>query len=280
MPRPKSVKSAPAKPPVALAAAAFAKIKQRLGKLKVEEVATATADVPTTVSTVLGALPSLRAMRDPIVEELPKHPIALLDDLEDYALAAWYAHLLHENQGVEGDALKKLQEEATPLRDSLLIAAEALAHRGLLDQKRVSEIRSNQANQDTANDLLALSELFSAQWDRVKAKTAVEEQEVQQASELGTKLIMALGAKDTATAGKPVDSADRRARAYTLLVRAYSACRRAAAYVRWEQGDVDELAPPLVRRGPGRKPGSTKGQSADEGAEAAEGADAAPDAGE
>lgn len=81
----------------------------------------------------------------------------------------------------------------------------------------------------------------------------MEEHEIRRADEIGSKILMSLVTKDT---GKPADSADRRARAFTLLSRAYSACRRAAAYIRWEQGDVDELVPPLVRRGPGRKPGS------------------------
>lgn len=253
MPRPKSVKTTPARPPVPLAAAAFAKIKPRLAKLKTEEVTAAPADILAAVSVVLGALPSLRALRDAIVEELPKHPIAQLDDLEDYALAAWYSNVLHENQGLDEGAMKQLQEEGAALRESLLIAAEPLAHRGLLDAKRLAEIKAGRGKEDAANDLTALSELYSAQWDRIKTKTPVEEHEIRRADEIGSKLLMAVVAKDT---GKPADSADRRARAFTLLARAYGACRRAAAYIRWEQGDVDELVPPLVRRGPGRKPGS------------------------
>jgi hypothetical protein len=271
MPRPKSVKTAPAKPPVALAAAAFAKIKPRLGKLKADELTPASADIPAAVSLVMSALPSLRALRDAIVEELPKHPIAQLDDLEDYALAAWYADQLHETQGLDEAGLKELIAEAGPLRESLLIAAEALAHRGLLDPKRVAEIRAGRGKEDAANDLTALSELFSSQWDRVRTKTAVEDHEVARAGEIGSKILMAISAREVGS-GKPVDSADRRARAFTLLARAYSACRRAAAYIRWEQGDADDLVPPLVRRGPGRRPGSAK----DEGAADAEaGAEAA-----
>ncbi|HLM72168.1 MAG TPA: hypothetical protein VK459_05745 [Polyangiaceae bacterium] len=254
MPRPKSVKTTPARPPIALAAAAFAKIKPRLAKLKPEEVTAAPADMLAPVSIVLGALPSLRALRDAIVEELPKHPIAHLDDLEDYAHAAWYADVLHENQGLDEGSLKQLQEEAAALRESLLIAAEPLAHRGMLDAKRLAEIKAGRGKEDAANDLMALSELYSAQWDRIKTKTPVEEPEIRRADEIGQKILMSLMTKDT---GKPVDSADRRARAFTLLDRAYKACRRAAAYIRWEQGDVDELVPPLVRRGPGRRPGSS-----------------------
>lgn len=259
MGRPKSVKTMPAKPPIAQAAAAFTKIKPRLAKLRPDEVSHASADVPTAVSIALSAVTNLRPMRDAIASELPKHPVEMLDDLEDYALAVWYAHLLQENEDAGAEGPKKLMEEAAPLRESLLIAAEALAHRGLMDGKRVAEIRSGHGHIDAASDLIALSSLFMSHWDRIKAKTAVEDHEVRRAEELGMKLMLAVGAKDSNGAGngKPVDAADRLARAFTLLSVAYNACRRAAAYLRWEQGDVDDLAPALTRKTPGRKPGST-----------------------
>lgn len=272
MPRPKSVKTTPPKPPIPLAAAAFAKIKPRLAKLKPDEITAPPGDILSAVSIVLGALPSLRHLRDAVVEELPKHPIAHLDDLEDYALAAFYANVLHENQGIDEGALKQLQDEAATLREELLIAAEPLAHRGLLDAKRLAEIKAGRGKEDTANDLIALSELYSSQWDRIKTKTPVEEHEVRRADEIGSKMLMAVVTKDT---GKPVDSADRRARAFTLLSRAYSACRRAATYIRWEQGDADELVPPLVRRGPGRRPGSSSSVKEEAPSEAAEREEAA-----
>jgi hypothetical protein len=256
MGRPKSVKSAPARPPVAQAATAFMKLKPRLAQLRPEEVAAVSVEIPAAVSIALGAVVNLRPMRAAIAEELPKHPVAMLDELEDYALAVFYAHLLSENQD-GGESVKKLAEEGAPLREALLIGAEALAHRGLLDAQKVAEIRSGRGRQDLANDLAALGALFTSQWERVKTKTAVEEQEVRRAEELGTKMLLALAAKDTNGSGKGVDPADTLARAWTLLSTGYSACRRAAAYLRWEQGDVDDLAPPLTRKTPGRKPGST-----------------------
>lgn len=49
---------------------------------------------------------------------------------------------------------------------------------------------------------------------------------------------------------------ERRQRAFTLFARAYDECRRAATYLRWQEGDADELVPSLYsgrnasRRGP------------------------------
>ena len=53
-----------------------------------------TSDVGKSVSMGLGAIPAMMSFRAEIVERVPQHPIELLDKLQDYALAAWSAHIL------------------------------------------------------------------------------------------------------------------------------------------------------------------------------------------
>lgn len=43
----------------------------------------------------------------------------------------------------------------------------------------------------------------------------------------------------------PADPQQRRQRAFTLFVRAYEECRRAATYLRWHEDDADDIAPSL-----------------------------------
>ncbi|WP_437601206.1 hypothetical protein WMF28_06490 [Sorangium sp. So ce590] len=193
------------------------------------------------------------------------------------ALAAWYAHLLALPASVGQDALKRLVDEAAPLREDLLVAAEALAHKGIVDAPRVAEIRRGQGHLDTANDLVALAALFSEGWDAVKNRTTVEWKDVERASQLGPELLVALGARQQPGLPTPKagDAAERRARAFTLLVNAYDACRRAVSYLRWKEGDADAIAPSLFARGGGRKPGAGKnnaGGGDDDGASTEPGA--------
>lgn len=258
MARPKSIKTAPAKLPAAQAKAAFTKIEAMFSSLPSDEIIAPTIDIPAAVSVVLRALPSVRALRSVISAELPKHPIAWLDDLESYALAAWYAHELHEHQGLDGSDVQKWKDDGGKLRESLLIAAEALAHRGLVDQARVSAIRAGRGGEDAARDLLDLAELFRNAWERVKMKTAVEEQELDEAEELGNKLLMTHATKPSEEG--ELDSEEQRARAFTLMYRAHDACRRAISYLRWEQGDADEFMPPLMKKAAARKTGSAAGK--------------------
>src|SRR5262249_21767569 len=77
------------------AADAFAKIEPELAALAAEAIAPMTIDLGAAVNSVLAATPRIREHRDAIVDQLPKHPIDALDNLDTYAQGAWYAHLVH-----------------------------------------------------------------------------------------------------------------------------------------------------------------------------------------
>ena len=232
------------------AAAAFALVQPELATVLPEEIPRITIDVGRAVSVALGALPHLRTLRSAMKTELPKHPVLLLDKLETYALAAWYAHLLVIPPAGDSTPVKNLLEEATPLRESLLIAAEALAHCGLVDAKRVAEIRSGQGYLDLASDMVALAALFLGSWEKLNKNTAVNLRQVQRAAELGPELLAALGERGQQPGVE--GAADQRLRAFALFMRAYDACRRAVAYLRWDEGDADAVAPSLFK-GRGRR---------------------------
>jgi hypothetical protein len=265
-----SSSSAPSAPNAA--ADAFAKIEPELAALTPEEIAPITVDVSAAVTAVLSAAPKMREHRDAIAEQLPLHPIEQLDQLETYAHGAWYAHLLHTYANGSPEAAKAMIDEAQKLREDLLVAAEALAHRGMLDADAVAAIRKGHGHTDTAGDLTALAQLFQASWGKVSSKTAVEKTEVDRAAELGPAVMVAIAVRKSGA--KSDDTEGQRARAFALLARAYDACRRAIAYLRWSEGDAESIAPSLFKKRAGRKPGSGKKEeeveSAPEATEAAE----------
>lgn len=258
MPSPKKnekkpvVTTAPAHRPAP--AEALLLVQGEMDQLDPDDVMTIRVDISRAVSTALGAWGRIRAFRPLIAEELPGFALAPLDNLEVYALAALHAHL--STMGELGEnAVKSLIEEAVPLRENLLVAAEALAHRGLLDATRLAEIRSGHGHLDTAQDLVALGALFDSAWPAIGQRTAIERAEVDRATVLGTELLVALGQREQL--GATVNGKGARARAFTLFVRAYDACQRAIAYLRWNEGDADQIAPSLfkVRRRAGKSGG-------------------------
>jgi hypothetical protein len=258
MPRPR--KTTPATTPTiqpTAAMEAFNRLADELKALAEEELIPINVEVSLAVNTVLGALPNVQHHRVAIEDQLPKRHLEMLDKLEDVALATWYADALHTHSG-EGDkeAYEALKTEAATLREGLLVAAEALAYRKLLEKEQVATIRSGQGNQDLANDLIELSNLFTKHWSSISSKTAAERAEVDRAAELGPQLLVMLAARKAAQSNKgqaKVDTADQLARAYTLLDQAYSECRRAVSYLRWHEGDADSLTPPVKAKKAPRK---------------------------
>jgi hypothetical protein len=260
---PKPAKANAAKPGVPVEAAkAFSEIEPILAALSPEDLAPINTDIPRAVAIAVGAVPHIAKLRAGAAK-LPDFDVTHVDRLGTYALAAWYAHLLALPEVVASE-LSSLLEEARPLREDMLLTAELLAHKGYFDKEAVKTIRAGQGNLDTANDLVALAALFTAGWARVENKSPVQWEQVEQAAQLGPRILVALGARDqpAVKAPNPGDPSERRVRAFTVFVRAYDQCRRAVGYLRWNHGDADEIAPSLfANRGP---------RKASPGAEAAE----------
>lgn len=231
-----------------VARAALEAMRPKLEALQPSDIVPINTDVPAAVSIALGALGHLRLLRAQIVEELPKHPVHYLDDLEQIALAAWFAHLRTLSTDDRPGIVDTLLAEATPLRKSLLIAADALADRGLVSQTTVDQIRSGQGHLDMANDLVALAALFYEAWPRVQGKTAVTMEDIDRAARLGPQLMAAIGLRDNSVPVESDEAALTRVRAFSLLVKAYKECCAASRYLRRHEEDPDALTPSLFTR--------------------------------
>jgi hypothetical protein len=241
---PKNKNKVPVKPPAAArpgsppkAEAAYTEMKAEMAQLAPDSLGKVNLDISQAVSIALGVLPGLQSFR-PAMAKLPDFDIAQFDKLETFALGAWYTHLLALPPASATNPVQVLLEEATDLRNSLLSDAEALAARGLLDADSVREIRKGHGNMDIANDLVALSALMGASWDKIENKTAATPVEVHRAGDLGPLLIAALGVREHAVTMTPVEAADRKLRAFTLFTGAYDQVRRAVSYLRWNEGDA------------------------------------------
>lgn len=229
------------------AVSAFERLRPELEALPSDGLGRITLHVPSAVTIALGALPNLERLRPEMASKLPAYHVEQMGRLRDYALAALYAHLVALRPPGAEARLQAIVTEATPLREGLLVAAEALAHFGVLDRARVANIRSGAGHLDTANDLIELAALFRERWNELSSKTPLPLSDVDRAAELGPELVAALGMRKLGTEGGDDASSPEgnRSRAFWLFSRAYDECRRAVAYLRWHEGDADELVPSL-----------------------------------
>lgn len=177
-------------------------------------------DIPSACAVALGAADLVEPLRKDLAS-LNGFDEKSVAKLRTYALAALYANAVF-TASLQDRSLKVLLDEAVPLRAGLLVAAEALAHRGLVSAARVAEIRTGQGHHDTADDLIALAALFKEAWASVEEKTAVTREEFERAAVLGTQLHAALGARQVGAEGRTGSQElwKARQRAFSLFVRA------------------------------------------------------------
>ena len=201
-------------------------------------------DVRIALTTVLGVLPRLLGLRDAIAESLPTFDATPLDALGDYAEALAYAQSGFLAASGPEKALPALAARASQIRAQLTSDAAALAQRGLLDGRRLSELKGTTGYLNIASDVGVLVRILRERWRDIDHKSAIEPQELDEAEQMFERMTTAYAAR----ASRPLTVAaaleDRR-RAYTLLVRAYDQARRAVTYLRWTEGDADAIAPSL-----------------------------------
>lgn len=218
------------------------------------------------VTTVLGSLPALRALRPELLQRLPAFDLQRFDKLEQYALALQHAHVLHRGQVREVGSLAELAAEVTQERDRLLGDACSLAAHGLLERELPQLCKRSRAYLAIASDVFLLVHSFRERWPAVAGRTPVSPGQLVRAHDRAFELLTAVG--ERASAPEAIGETQlARQQAFTLLFKAYEAARRAVQYLRAEQGDAHELAPAFYpgragRRGQARKRASGHDEAA------------------
>ena len=220
--------------------------QRRLEEIKAvpdDEIFRNTLDVHASVTTILGALPEIRALRE-AMGRLPQLDVELVDALEDYAKATGQAHSLYTIAMTPLEDIVALNEAATKEREVLRVVCLALATRGLLDRGRLASFKGLVGYKNVAFDLIDYANLLKECWPAIEGRSGLSLEDVAEAKDLGLRLAQAAGFREQA----PLLAADVlkvRQQALTLMVRAYDEVRRAVFYLRWKEGDADSIAPSL-----------------------------------
>jgi hypothetical protein len=202
--------------------------------------------IPHSVSVVLGAQVTIERLLPLMPRYTPRANAGSIARLRDHGLAtAFVYHRSLPRCSVEYEALI---EAAQVLRRRLLSSAIHLADLGLLDMRRVVEIRAGRGHVGVGDALLALANLFEEHWSRLRDNTPIERSELHRATEQGAKLLAAT-AERRARRHRRASSDDMTRRALHLMCEVYEEARRVAAYIGWYEPGLHPL-PSLVRRTP------------------------------
>jgi hypothetical protein len=221
--------------------------------LELEELIAVNIDLPSAITTAVGVLPAVLALRERVAKELPSFDLTHFDQLETYALATAQAHAVYLGASAPPEALLALNEQGVTLRDLLYSDALALSNRGLISGDKLADFKNNVGYKNLAFDLLGLASLLRENWDKIASKTALQLSELDQATAISEQLVRAVGGREQA----PIVSAEQaqvRQRTFTLFARAYDQVRRAITFLHWDEDDVDSIAPSLYAgRNTGRR---------------------------
>ncbi|AKU96234.1 hypothetical protein AKJ09_02898 [Labilithrix luteola] len=193
---------------------------------------------------ILGAAPKAAQLRPQIEKELPYFDLSQLDKLVTYARAMTFAQTNYLGASTRSEQLPALIERGVAARELLLSDATALAHRGLLDGKKLTELKGSVGYLNLASDLGVLVTILRERWTDIANRTAIQPSELDDAERLFGEITEAVAARNAQPA-KVASAGEERQRAFTLAIAAYDSVRRAVNYLRWPQGDADKYAPTL-----------------------------------
>jgi hypothetical protein len=245
-----NVETAPA--PVPRFRDAYQTLLEEIRAVPDDELTIVNLDIPTAITTVLGALPQIRAMRPQIIANMQQFDIARFDKLEAYTMAVGYANSLYLAASQPSESIEKLAEEGGTVRDLLVAEATTLAQRHLIDGQRLKDLKGANGYRNLATDLFTLAAMVRDVWPNLGGKTTLQLAELDQAETLGDRLLTTVGQREQGPA-VVATSAENRQRAFTLFIKAYDNVRRVVTFLRWHEDDVEEIAPSLYGRPVRRK---------------------------
>lgn len=222
---------------------ALADLRPTIEGLPTERLETIRLDIEAALVLALGVAPRARAFQEAARAQLGESFAAPFDRLEPAARACARAHADHliTLDGAEVDQRVAALGEK---RAILLLEAQSLVQQRRMPASLLGELNGGTGYRDMAFDVLQLASAFRKEWASIEAHTPVTSIELDESEALANVLVTTLGENGQADASAS-PSGELRRRAYTLFVQTYEEVRRAVTYVRWEEGDVDQIIPSL-----------------------------------
>lgn len=203
--------------------------------------------VPHGVSVLLGAQPTIDQMLPLMERYTPLANASRISRMRDIALAVAFVHHRSLPRPLAyPPELRALVADAYSARRRLGKAAKHLAELGLLDARRVEEIRVERGHVGTGDALLALATLFEEHWWKIEHSTPIGRTELRRAAEHGAKLL-AVATERRERAHRSTKRGDLPRRTLHMMCEVYEEARRVSAYIAWYEPELRPL-PSMFRR--------------------------------
>lgn len=234
------------------AESAHARVASEIESVRQEDLPTINFDVVNGASIILGVCDRIMTFRERMAR-LPEFDVQNVDKLKDYTVAAWYVYItnLPEPEPAEADAL--ITEVGT-LRSKFLMWSIPLVGDGVFDQGAIDKIKEGSGSKDAASDVVAFVGLYRSKWDRCRNNCGIREADLERAALVAPLVFSIVSQREQRQTTPTGEGFTRVRRAWALPERAYDQCRRALAFLRHEEGDMEEIAPNFRRNAGNTKP--------------------------
>lgn len=213
-------------------------------------------DVPAVVTMICGAWPEIVAMRGEL-SRLPHFDATMFDQLEGLALALNHTQALYVIASTPAGMLPALAMDGVKARDLLLDEVKLLGKRGLVDAAFTQAFRNGQGYKTITAELHALVTCLRTLSPVAATRSRVTPEELAEADAIARSITQELGLREQA----PIVTAAvsrMRSQAFTLVAKAWDQIRRGVMYLRWNEGDGDEIAPSIYAGRGGRRSAETE----------------------
>lgn len=229
--------------------AAWKKHEARARALPAEGLNLARLDLTLASAIAQAGARNVLAQADTLREIFRDPPLEVFARVEELALAALHADLLHRAANDLEAPFAEILPRVDELRSALLADLAAQVRRKRAPAKLYEDIRAGDNSvRDKANDLNDLAQWYRQNWAQLGGKTTVDEGDIAAASELAMSLLAKLGALVAAQTPKQgqVSTGELRRRAFTLLEEDYDLVRRYGSFLFYgAPGGWEEYVPSL-----------------------------------
>ncbi len=234
------------------AESSYLRVAPKIEAVRPDELPTINFDIVSGSSTILGVVDRILTFRDRMVP-LPEFDIENVDNLKDYTISAWYVYItnLPQPEPAEADAL--ITEVGT-LRSKFLMWSVPLVGEGVFEQAAIDKIKEGNGSKDAASDVVAFVGLYRSNWDRCRNNCGIKEADLERAALVAPRVFSIVSQREQRQTTPTGEGFTRVRRAWALPERAYDQCRRALAYLRHDEGDMEEIAPNFRRNSGNTKP--------------------------
>lgn len=223
---------------------AFEATRAERDALAVEELLEVNVALDRAATLAQGAYPAIEALLPELAAAMPELDVALVRSIPTKADAAHHAQSVYAAASSPDPELPQLNAEAEALRELLYADLARAATHGTIGADRLREVSRLRGYRVVAADLGVLATVARSDASALTGKTMFTGAEVDRAEQLVARLWHAIALQEDQPSRVAV-ATEERARAFTLLHRAYDAARRAVGYARWKAGDANRIAPSL-----------------------------------